>query len=381
MVVEQAKGRWGLHRFVGLPYSLYRGDPCWAPPLRYERKQFLSSRHNPFFDHADVALWLAKRQGRVVGRVSSQIDHLHNERHNEKLASFGFFECERDPEVAAALIASAARWGRERGATALRGPLSFSLNHESGLLVDGFDEPPVLGMPYNPPWYAELLEQSGLVKERDLLGARAEMGPAFAGMTSLPDEITRVADGMKTLTGVRVSHVRREDRATELPRLISVYNQAWAGNWGFVPLTPAEAQALRRDLEPVLDDGLSLLAEANGAPVGVLLGIRDLNQLLVRLHGRLLPLGWATLLRGIRRIDTCRLVLFGVLEAYRGLGVGTLLVVEALRAGIAAGYRRVEMGWILESNQALLRPLLAAGQHLGVRLHRRWRIFRLPLTG
>lgn len=379
VVVERVVGRWGVRRFVELPYRLYRHDPCWVPPLRFERRRFLSARHNPYFEHAEVALWLARRGRRVVGRVSSQIDHLHTSKHGERLVVFGHFECERDHQAAKALLGAVAHWGRERGATALRGPLSFSLHHEGGLLVEGFDEPPVIGTPYNPPYYAELFEHTGLAKKMDLLGARAELGAEFGGLASLPEEMIRVADGVRQMTGITVRHGSRKDMAAEIERVVSVYNRAWADNWGFVPLTPAEGRALTRDLDPVIIPELAVIAEAGGEPVGVLLGIRDLNRVLIRLHGRLLPSGWIRLLRDMRRIDSCRLILFGVLEDYRGLGVSALLVVEAIKAGLAAGFRRVEMSWILETNQAMLRPLLSFGGQLGVRLHRRWRIYERGL--
>lgn len=379
VAVERVGGWWGMRLFVEFPYRLYRDDPCWVPPLRFERRRFLSARHNPFFDHAEVALWLARRGRRVVGRISSHIDHLHTSRHGECLVVFGHFECERDPEAASALLDAAARWGRERGATALRGPLSFSLHHESGLLVEGFDEPPVIGMPYNPPYYAELFEHTGLVKSMDLLGARAELGAEFGGLASLPEEMLRIADGVKQMAGLTVRHGRRQDMAAEIERVVSVYNRAWTDNWGFVPLTPAEGRALTRDLDPVLVPELAVIAEAGGEPVGVLLGIRDINRALIRLDGRLLPLGWLRLVRAIPRIDSCRLILFGVLDAYRGLGVSALMVVEAVKAGLAAGFRQVEMSWMLETNQAILRPLLSFGGQLGVHLHRRWRIYERSL--
>ena len=204
--VEQVRSRRDLGRFIELPFELYRHDSCWVPPLRYERRRFLTAKHNPFFDHADVALWLARRCGKVVGRISSQIDHLHNQVYDERLAMFGFFECERSPETAVALLNAAAGWSRQRGAKALRGPLSFSTNHESGLLVEGFDQPPAVGMPYNPEWYQEHLEQWGLAKEMDLLSARAEVGKGFRGMCDIPEDLLKVAKGLKDFAGVTIRH-------------------------------------------------------------------------------------------------------------------------------------------------------------------------------
>lgn len=377
--VEEAGSWLARRRFVELPYRLHRGDPCWVPPLRFERRRFLSARRNPYFAHADVALWLARRGGEIVGRVSSQIDHLHTAAHGERVVAFGHFECAPDPEAAAALLAAAACWGEERGAALLRGPMSFSMHHEAGLLVEGFDEPPVIGMPYNPPYYAELLERAGLVKKVDLLGARAELGPFSGRFGGLPEDVIRVAGEVGRLAGVTVRHMQERDFAAEAERVVSVYNRAWANNWGFVPLAPEEGRVLARDLGRVIVPELAVVAEAGGEPVGVLLGIRDLNRVLIRLRGRLLPLGWLELVRRTRQVDACRLILFGVLEAFRGLGVDALLIVEALRAGLAAGFRSVDMSWILETNQAVLRPLLSIGARLGVRLHRRYRIYERPL--
>lgn len=379
VVVERVAGWRGLRRFVELPYRLFRHDPCWVPPLRLERRRFLTARRNPYFEHAEVALWLARRGRRVVGRISSQIDHLHTSTHGECVVMFGHFECERDREAAGALLDAAACWGKERGATALRGPLSFSLHHESGLLVEGFEEPPAIGTPYNPPYYAELFERTGLTKVMDLIGARAELGEGFERLGSLPAEMLQVADGVKEMAGVTVRQSSGQDLAAEVERVVAVYNRAWADNWGFVPLTPAEGRALARALEPVIVPALTVIAEAGGEPVGVLVGIRDLNRVLIRMRGRLLPFGWVRLLRDIRHVDACRLILFGVLKPYRGLGVGALMVLEAIKAGLAAGFRQVEMSWMLESNQSVLLPLQRFGGKLGVRLHRRWRIYERNL--
>jgi GNAT superfamily N-acetyltransferase len=360
---------------VTFPFGHYRGDPCWVPPLIEERLEFLSPRKNPFFEHAHVALFLARRGAEVVGTISAAVDERYAALSGERQATFGFFECDREPEVAAALLEAAEGFARGHGATVVRGPMSFSTNHEVGLLVEGFDTPPMVMMTYNPPWYAELITACGYAKAMDMY---AYAGDLEAGWRSARPGIFRAAEKAARLAGVRVRRgdIRRFDE--ELQRCKLVYQQAWQHNWGFVPLTDREADHLAASLRPVIDPDLVLIAEAaDGTPVGMSIGLPDLHQALLRSGGGpMLPLGLLKFLWHRRAIDQFRLWGMGVVEAYRGRGIDALFYVETTRAALAKGYRRAEASWVLESNDMMNRILL----HLGLQRTKTYRVYEKKLT-
>lgn len=376
--LAQVRSAAELREFVMLPFRLYRGDPLWVPPLIAERLRFLDPRHNPFFTQAEIALWLAWRDGRVVGRIASHVDHLHDAVHHERAGMFGFFECEDDVGAARALFAQAAAWCRQRGASFLRGPLSFSMNHECGLLVDGWDGPPAFMMAYNPRSYAALLEACGLAKVADLLSytlRRADVGGDPAGLPALlrrrgrPDRAGPVR--------IRPGDIR--SFSAEVRRGLETFRAAWRDNWGFVPPSDREAAAIARGLRHVAEPRLCHFAECDGEPVGLAIVVADANQVLARLGGRLLPLGWLKALHYARRIDGARLLLFGVREEYRGTRVVAALLLETLEAVLASRFRTLELSWILEGNLPVRRLIEGLGAPYGIRVHRRYRLYQAPL--
>jgi len=379
VTVEAVRDRRGVREFLRLPYRLYRGTTQWVPPLRAERRAFLDPRRNPFFSHAEVALWLARREGRTVGRISSHLDRRHLATHDDGVAMFGFLDFEDDPEVARALVTRAADWGRERGMAALRGPLSFSQNHECGLLVAGFDTAPVLGMPYTPAYMCELVERCGLTRAMDLLSYRLEREQIAGDTRRLPEKLLRVVErlGRRSPVTLRRLDMRRFSDEIEVTRRL--YTEAWKDNWGFVPPTREEYHSLAHDLRPAMVPGLGLIAEVGGEPVGFALSVLDLNQVLAKLGGRLLPLGWLRAARLRNRVRDLRLILFGVVERYRGRGVDAQLILETFRAGLEAGYESLELAWVLETNTPVRRLVEGLGKDYGVGVHRRHRIYEMPI--
>ncbi len=368
-----------LREFIALPFRLYRGDPLWVPPLIAERRSFLDPRHNPFFEHAEAALWLARRDGRVVGRISSHIDHRHDATHGEHAGLFGFFECEDDIAVAGALLERARAWCREHGADRLRGPLSFSLNHECGLLVDGWDGPPVFMMPYNPPSYPTLLERLGFARAIDLVTYTLRRADVGGDTGRLPKELVRKAEAARCQAGVTV---RRGDIGAfdaEIARGLEIFRAAWRDNWGFVPPTDREARGISRGLRRIVEPRLCTFAERDGAAVGFAMVVVDANQVLAHLGGRLLPFGWLKALWYARRITGLRLLLFGVLAEHRGQGIEAALMLETLRAALATSYQTLELSWILENNLPVRHLVETIGAPYGVRVHRRYRIFETPI--
>lgn len=371
--VSPVRTRADRRAFVELPFRLYRGDPHWVPPLRRDVHELIDPRRHPFHEHATVELFLAREAGgRVVGRVAAVRNERYLAEHGEPVGFFGLFECERDPAVARALVEAAGRWLAERGLAVMRGPASFSLNEECGLLVDGFDGPPRVMMPYNPPWYAELLEGCGFTKAKDLLayylGYEGEAGAP-------PERLVRAGELFAERFGVRLRTLDRTRFWEEVERVRVVYNQAWARNWGHVSMTDAELRHMAKQLKAVVDPDLVVFAEVKGELAGFALALPDLNRALQHMGGRLFPFGWAKALWHARRIDAMRVLTLGVLEPYRRMGVAELMYLHYWRVCPPKGITKGEFSWILEDN-ALMK---AALEKLGARAYRTYRLYDAPL--
>lgn len=367
-------GRRDLNQFIRLPWSVYRNDPVWIPPLLVERKLHLS-RHNPFFAHARWRAWLARREGQPVGRISAQIDQLHLERYQDATGFFGMLEAIDDPAVFAGLLAAAEHWLREQGMRRALGPFNLSINDECGLLVEGFDRPPVALMGHARPYYATRLEGYGYDAAKDLLAYWIE-----ADFT-VPARIQAVLQ--KAANRVRLRPLRRSRLAEELAILRDIFNDAWTQNWNFVPFTEAEFNQLGRTLAAVLDDDFVQIAEVDGAPAAMAILLPNLNEMIRDLDGRLAPFGWIKLLWRFKRRfpQTARVPLMGVRRRYQQSLLGAalaMLVIEGLHtAGRRRGVTGGELSWILEDNTAM-RGLIEA---IGGKIYKRYRIYQKELVG
>lgn len=365
--VESASER---RQFVEVPYRLYARTSPWVPPLRRDERRRLSQRHNPFYAHADLRLWLAYRHGAVVGRIAAIDDRLHNQTHQERVTWFGFFEAE-DEEAAGALLLAVEAHATEQGHAVVRGPANPSLHDSVGLLVDGFEHAPYLLMPYNPPSYPAFVERAGFRKVKDLLAWDIDLRRPLAA---------RVARLASRLQARRHVHVRPVDTTSrgfrrDLESLKGIYRSAWRDNWGFVPPTDAEIDQLARDLKPVLDPEVALFVEVNGTVAGCALALPDVNQVLKRMNGRLTPISLLHFLRRRTIITRGRVLLLGVLPAYQRLGLYPLLIAELHRRGRARGYTRAELSWTLEDNALVNAGIAAAGGHL----HKTYRLYEKPV--
>lgn len=358
--VRPVSGRRQLRQFIMLPWRLYQGSDNWVPPLISERRRHLDKRRNPFFEHAEAEYFLAWRgepgRGRPVGRITAHVDHRLNEFQNNAWGLFGFFESERDPEVAVALLAAAEDWLRRRGRAQMLGPMDFTTNHECGLLIEGQELAPQILENWHHPYYRELLESAGLTKAMDLYKWEI-MTNDRAQMLPLIDEL---ADRLEPEHGIRLRRMRKRDFEDEIRRFMDVYNQAWSQNWGFVPLTDSELTHLAKELKPVLDEDFACVAEtADGEVAGVSLSLPDYNQVLAQVNGRLLPLGWLKALRAKRRIDEIRVFALGVKPQFQHTGVAAALYRDVWDACVRREMTRAETGWILESNEAMNRAMEA----------------------
>jgi hypothetical protein len=367
--------RAGLERFIRLPHALFHADPAWVPPLLMERRDALSPKKNPWFRHGEAAFWIARRDGRDVGRISAQEDRLAPGADGARPAYFGLLAAEDDPAIFAALLGRAEGWAQARGLRVIQGPFSLSINEQTGLLVSGFDTPPMLMMPHDPPYAGPRLEELGYRKARDLLAYVAEPSvpmPAAAARA--------VARGLPP--GVTLRPMRRAALREEVEALIDIFNEAWAGNWGFVPFTKEEVAHLASELRPLLHERLVWFAEMGGKPVAFGVCLPNLNEAIRDLSGRLLPFGWARLLWRLKvaGVSTARVPLMGV---RRQLGAGLLgrvlplFLVEAMRREAQAlGIRRIEMSWVLEDN----RPMRHMAESFGARVYKTYRVYEKELA-
>jgi GNAT superfamily N-acetyltransferase len=366
--VRPVRSRRELQAFIRLPWRLYRDSAAWVPPLISERKRHLDRKRNPFFEHAEAEYFLAWRDGEPIGRITAHVDHRFNEFQDNRWGLFGFFECERDPGVSATLLDMAESWLRERGRDRMVGPLDFSTNHESGLLVEGHEYGPQILENWHQPYYRELLESQGMTKAMDL----RKWEIIYANRSEMYPVINDLADRLEPQHGIRLRRMRKHNLRNEVRTFMEVYNEAWSRNWGFVPLTDAELDHLAKELKPVLDEDFACVAETReGEVAGVSLSLPDFNQVLSRLNGRLLPLGWLRALRQQRRIDYVRVFALGVKPAYQHTGVAAALYRDVWDAVGRRGMRGAETGWILETNDAMNRAMEA----LTGRMIKRYRIY------
>ena len=341
--------------FLRLPFSLYRGDPCFVPPLFSERRRFFDPS-NPLFAFTEARYFLlCDDQGRPIGRISAHINRRHNDFTGERTGFFGFFECIPSPDAAARLFAAAEDDLRARGMTTIRGPFNFSTNEECGFLAEGFDRPPAVMMPYNPPAYPAWAEALGYRLARRLLGFEIRSGG------EVPARMARLSEPLRKRMGVTIRSIDPARFEAEVATVFALYNRIWEANWGFVPMTEEEFRYAAAEIRTVADPGLVLLAEKDGEAVGFAFTLPDINAVLQRMRGRILPFGWIWFMARRRLVRRVRILMLGVLPAYRRKGLDTLLYHETAQRCIARGYHDGEASWILEDNQSMRRPMERAG--------------------
>ena len=368
--IERVTTRKQLDEFLELPYRVYAGDPNWVPPLLMERRDFLDPKKNPFFKHASTELFLARVDGKVEGRIAACEDRNYNAFHGSKVGFFGFYEAVDDDDVARALFLEARAWVRSRGLTEIVGPSSFTTNHEVGLLVDGFDSPPVVMMTYNPRYYIRHFEEvMGLKKAKDLFAwwLSAHVDP--------PERVVRIAEKVRAKEGVVIRPVNLREFTAEARRIKEIYNAAWEKNWGFVPFTDEEFDHAAKDMKQIAVPDLVLVAEVQGEPVAFSLTLPDLNQALIHVGGRLttfgVPVGLGKLLWHSRKIDQLRLIILGIKEQYRKRGIDAILYLDTLRTARKLGYKGGEISWTLEDNVLVNRAI----EMMGGKLYKTYRVY------
>lgn len=370
-VVEVESSR-QLKEFILYPNRLYAGDPNYVTPLYVERKEFFDFKNNPFYRTARTQLFLAMRDNEVVGRIATCVSYRHNDYHDERTGFFGFLDTPDDEEVSRKLLKVAMIELKKVGMDRMRGPMNFTTNQECGFLVEGFDGPPMVMMTYNAPYQYKLAEKFGLRKVMDLLAYKL---PTDLGLT---DRIKRVVEHRAARTRVKIRSIDLHNFEREVKLIREVYNQAWAKNWGFVPMDDAEFGHLAKNLKQIIDPRIVCIAEHEGRAVGFSLAIPNINQALIRLDGRLLPFGLLKLLwhtKVSNKVDQCRLITFGVIPEYRRVGLDMMLYAETLRRGHEYGYKWGELSWILETNDLMRHGV----EQMQAFVYKRYRVMEMPL--
>jgi hypothetical protein len=371
VTIRPVRTRRELKGFVKVPFRLHRAQPQWVAPLIFERMEFLNREKNPYFEHAEAELFVAERDGEPVGRISAQVDQRWDEYQGGSDAMFGFFETIDDPDVARALIAAATEFAVAKGRTRLLGPMDFTTNDEIGILVEGYERRPMILEPWHPPYYPALIEAEGFAKAMDVLMWELQFGDLKEGERFDPSIHTAAKKALED-EGIAIRNMRKRDMAGEVRRFMDVYNEAWGDNWGFVPITDAEVEFQAKSLKQVLDENWAYIAEKDGEVVGAALTLPDINQVMAKLDGRLLPFGWAKFLLGKRKVDQCRVFALGVKHAYRHSGVAAGLYLRHLEeAAVPGGIVGGEMGWILETNG----PMNRAMEGMGGKVVKRYRLY------
>ncbi len=365
-----------LRRFIDLPWAIYDPEtfPQWVPPLKLMVRDALDTRRNPFYRQATRELFLAWRDGRVVGRIAAIENRAHNAFHGDRVGFFGFFEAFNDPEAVRALLDTAAAWIRGRGLDVMRGPMSPSTNHDCGLLIDGFATPPTFMTTWNPPYYQALLEGAGMTKAKDLFGYFIPM--ADDGF-DLPPQFAAHAERARAQHALTFRDVNLRDWDNELERCWGIYNAAWERNWGFIPLSKDEFVHIARELKLLLIPQFAFVAEVAGEAVGFMIVVPDFNVLFKRIRtGRLFPFGWLTLLLGKRQLRSGRVMLLGVAPAFRSRSIFQLFTHEVFRRGKAFQATGAEASWILEDNRLMTKPM----ETIGAPAYKVWRVYESSLT-
>ena len=361
-----------MDRFIKFQWKIYKNDKNWVSPLLIDRKNFLNPRKNPFFKYAQVKFFMAcDEKNRPVGRIGAIINHNHLKTHDDGAGFFGLFECIDDQAVADLLFDNAASFLRSQGLRIMRGPISMNINDEIGLLISGFDTPPVVMMPHNPPYYEKLVEAFGFKKEIDWYAYYMEERNG-----RVPERLARGVDLIKKRYNISIRPISMKHFDEEVERIHQVYTSAWEKNWGAVAMTDDEFHYLAKDLKMIAVPDLIFIAEVDGKIAGVSVALPDINQAFKRIkNGRLLPFGIIKLLWYRRKIDMIRLTIMGVIKEYRHMGIDTCFVHETYRKALALGIWRCEMSQILETNVPMNNVLVK----VGARIYKTYRIYDYTL--
>lgn len=365
----------GLKKFVDLPWSIYNSTdhPQWVPPLKMAVYESLDTKKNPFYQRATIQLFLAEKDGKAVGRIAAIENRAHNEFHEDKVGFYGFFECVEDQDVADTLFHTASEWLKARGLTAMRGPVNPSTNHECGLLVRGQSQHPTIMTTWNPRYYADLHEKSGMQTAKDLVAYAIKTDLAVA----LPPKVVEYAERIRRDSKITFRDFDIKNFKRDVAMCYDIYNLAWEKNWGFVPMTRDEFFHMAKDMKMALDPHFAFIAEVDGKPAGFMIALPDFNHIFKRIpNGKLFPTGIFKLLIGKRMLRSVRIITLGVKPEFRGGGIFAAFTHESFMRAQKYKILYGEASWILEDNEAMNKPW----RDLGAPLYRRWRLYERAIS-
>ena len=369
-IIRPVQTKADTKKFIDFLYTHYKDDPYFAPPLRMDREKLIDKKKNPFYKHSEMELFLAERNGAVIGRIGAIVNYNHNKEHSDRVGFFGFFECINEQDVANALFDEVKKFVKSKGMDALRGPANPSVNDEYGLLVEGFDSGQVILMTYNPKYYIDLIEGAGFKKEKDLYAYLLSQDTVYT------EKFIRANDIVKRRSGLTFRSINMKDFSNEVDRIKHVYNTAWEKNWGEVPMTDDEFDALAADLKMIVEPELVIMAEnKEGKLVGFGLSLPDINMSLKHnKNGGLLGGLWHLYTKK-KKINLCRIIVLGVLPEYRKTGAAGVLFFETAARAKKLGYQYGEASWILEDNVMMNR----AAETMQGKIYKRYRIYQTDI--
>ncbi|MGN8226380.1 GNAT family N-acetyltransferase [Gracilimonas sp. BCB1] len=358
-------------RFTNFIYPFYEGEEHWVPPLRMDQKKLIDTDKNPFFNNAEIALFLAEKDGKDVGRIAAIIDHRFNEFHGTKTGHFGFFESINDQHTTNLLFRVAEDWLRDKGMNKVVGPASPSMMDTIGVLINGFDKDPYIMMPYNFSYYDELIKNAGFQKEMDMYAYIVDTETVAVDRMSRAMEIVK-----KRLPDIEIRPVNLKKMDSEIKIVREIFNKAWKDNWGFIPLSEEEFKAAGKDLKMIVDTDYAHIAEIKGEPVAFSIGLPNINEILKGMNGKLFPFGFIKLLWGKSRVQGLRTALMGVLPEWQGRGIDALLHQRSIQNGLKTEGKTIsELSWVLESNPEMIR----VAERIGATLDKTYRMYSKEL--
>ena len=356
-------------QFIKFPFKLHKDDPLWVPPLLMDIKKQLDPKKNPYFQHSEAQLFLAYKDKKIVGRISAHTNTQHNKTHKDKIGFFGFFECVNEQEVANLLFDTAKSWLQKKEMDTMRGPASFSVNDECGLLVDGFDSSPMVMMTYNPKYYLDLFQNYKLTKAMNLLAYSLPVQPPPKRLKRLADKIEKKGNfTIRSLPSKNKKKLRKD-----IEKIFHIYETAWENNWGYVPMTAVEFDMLVDNLLPIIRPELIFIAEIDGKAVGLSVTLPDYNYVIKKIKGKMLPFGIFKFLYYQNKIPGLRVVIMGVLDEYKKRGIDVVMYCKSFEvaANHKIPYKIAEFSWILESNTMMNR----IAKTLDAKVYKTYRIF------
>lgn len=359
-----------IKAFIKFPYSIYRDNPYWVPPLNADIKSRIDTKKNPFYKHAERELFIAERDGVIVGRIGAVKNDLHNKHNDDNIGFFGFFECIDDQEVANALFDATKTWLKEKGFDAMRGPANPSSNDEYGLLLEGFDDSPRLMMAYTPKYYLDLCEGYGFKKEKDLFAYKLENKKVTSS-----EKLARVAEIARKRSRIVVRSADLKNFKPELEKIKAVYNGAWAPNWGFVPMTEEEIDNMAKEMKPLVEPKILLIGEIDDRPVGFALVLRDYNFIIKKLKGKLFPFGFLKLYTQRKKVPWARVLTLGIIPEFQKRGLDAVFYWEVVNRAYEIGIEFGEASWILEDNEMMNR----GAKVMNGELYKKYRIYQINI--